>query len=73
MSKSMMSKSIMPENIMQKNTTTIREPETKVVHTHRVSCDGGDGAGGHPKVFMDMGQADEAVCKYCGKKFVFKA
>ncbi len=66
---------------MSENTTTFREPkkqpETEMVHTHRVSCDGGakenSGTGGHPKVFMDMGQAEEVECKYCGKKFVFKA
>jgi len=58
---------------MSENTTTPREPETQVVQTHRIACDGGGGAGGHPKVYMDMGQTDEAVCKYCGKKFVFKA
>ncbi|PHS41504.1 MAG: hypothetical protein COA91_01630 [Robiginitomaculum sp.] len=56
---------------MSENATTNREPETQIVHSHRISCDGG--AGGHPKVFMDMGQADMAECKYCGKKFVFKA
>lgn len=57
---------------MTKNTTTIREPETVMVSTHKVSC-GGGGADGHPKVFMDLGPADEAHCKYCGKHFVFKA
>ncbi len=62
---------------MSENATTLREPEIQIVHSHRVSCDGGakdnSGAGGHPKVFMDMGQADMAECKYCGKRFVFRA
>jgi uncharacterized Zn-finger protein len=58
---------------MTKNTTTLSEPQTVEVTTHRVSCSGGSGADGHPKVFMDMGQADEVNCKYCGKRFVFKA
>jgi len=58
---------------MAKNATTIREPETVVVHTHKVSCDGGGGASGHPKVFIELGQAGEAHCKYCGKHFVYKA
>ena len=58
---------------MTKNATTLCEPETVVVNTHSVSCDGGGDANGHPKVFMDMGQADEVECKYCGKRFVFKA
>jgi len=58
---------------MTKNATRLREPETVVVDKHRVSCDGGADADGHPKVFMDMGQADKVECKYCGKRFVFKA
>ncbi|MCF6221969.1 MAG: zinc-finger domain-containing protein [Robiginitomaculum sp.] len=58
---------------MTKNATTIREPETVMVNTHSVSCDGGGGADGHPKVFMDMGQADEVSCKYCGKRFAIKS
>jgi len=62
---------------MSKNATTGQKPETVEVNTHRVSCDGGaqlhGSADGHPKVFMDMGQADEVSCKYCGKRFVFKA
>jgi len=58
---------------MTKNTTTLREPETVQVDTHSVACDGGGGANGHPKVFMDMGQENHVDCKYCGKRFVFKA
>ena len=40
---------------------------------HRVSCDGGGGALGHPKVYMDMGQEDFVVCKYCGREFILKS
>ena len=58
---------------MSDTTTTLREAEIETVHTHRVSCDGGKGANGHPRVFLDMGQADEVACKYCGKRFVYKA
>ncbi|PHR92262.1 MAG: hypothetical protein COA69_07725 [Robiginitomaculum sp.] len=52
-------------------------PETKhseiiVVTEHRVSCDGGGGSLGHPKVYMDMGQGDSVQCKYCDLKFVLK-
>ena len=42
------------------------------VTQHRVSCDGGGGALGHPKVFMDMGQDTSVRCKYCDKLFVLK-
>lgn len=58
---------------MTKNATTLNEAETMVVDTHSVSCDGGGGVNGHPKVFMALAQATEVTCKYCGKRFVFKA
>ena len=40
-----------------------------IVQTRRVSCDGGGGALGHPKVYMDMGQGNEVQCKYCDRVF----
>ncbi len=35
----------------------------------RVVCDGGGGALGHPKTYLDMGQDTEVRCKYCGQLF----
>ncbi len=32
----------------------------------RVSCDGGGGALGHPKTYLDMGTGTQVTCKYCG-------
>jgi len=40
-----------------------------LVKTRRVACDGGGGALGHPKTYLDMGQDTEVVCKYCGRVF----
>lgn len=40
-----------------------------MVSKRRVSCDGGGGALGHPKVWMDMGLETEVICKYCGQLF----
>ncbi len=40
-----------------------------IVVKRRVSCDGGGGALGHPKVYMDMGLDDEVECKYCDRLF----
>lgn len=48
-------------------------PETIVVHTKRVSCDGGGGALGHPRVYMEMGEADFVECGYCDRRFVLAA
>ena len=48
------------------------EPEVVEVTKHRVSCDGGGGALGHPKVYMDMGTGESVECKYCDRLFVLK-
>ena len=45
-------------------------PETEVVTTSRVACDGGDGALGHPRVWLSLGENGEVECPYCDKKFV---
>ena len=48
-------------------------PETKIVDTYRVSCDGGDGAMGHPRVWLQMPDEHAWVeCPYCDCKFVHK-
>jgi uncharacterized Zn-finger protein len=47
-------------------------PEIIVVDDHKVSCDGGGGALGHPKVFYDMGEADFVECGYCDRRFVMR-
>lgn len=48
-------------------------PETIVVETTRVGCDGGGGALGHPRVFLTMGADGTVECPYCDQKFVLKA
>jgi uncharacterized Zn-finger protein len=35
----------------------------------RVACDGGGGALGHPKTWLDMGQDKSVRCKYCDRVF----
>jgi uncharacterized Zn-finger protein len=44
--------------------------ETETVSDHRVSCDGGGGALGHPKVYLEMGEKGRVECPYCDKVFV---
>lgn len=52
------------------NQTKIQPPETEVVTSLRVSCDGGGGALGHPRVWLSI---DEKIgwveCGYCDKRF----
>lgn len=45
-------------------------PETIEVDEHRVWCDGGGGALGHPRVYMEMGAAGFVECGYCDRRFV---
>ena len=44
--------------------------ETVTVTKKRIACDGGGGALGHPKVWMDMGQDNQVRCKYCDRLYV---
>jgi len=48
------------------------QPDFSLVDTRRVSCDGGGGALGHPRVWLELGGDDEAVCGYCDRRFVLK-
>ena len=48
----------------------IETKEQEIVSSVKVMCDGGEGALGHPKVFLDMGAKKEIVCPYCSKLFV---
>ena len=45
-------------------------PEVIVVDGHKVACDGGGGALGHPKVWYEMGGNDVVECKYCDRRFI---
>ncbi len=45
-------------------------PEVVVVRSKRVACDGDGGALGHPRVWLEMGEADFVECLYCDRRFV---
>ena len=46
-------------------------PETEIVTTLRVACDGGEGALGHPRVWLQIAPDTGFVeCGYCDKKFI---
>lgn len=49
---------------------TIKPPETEKVTKKEVSCDGGEGALGHPRVFLNLGHESRVECPYCDKLFV---
>ena len=48
-------------------------PETITVRSGRIACDGVGGALGHPRVWLEMGEADFVECPYCDRRFVLAA
>ena len=50
----------------------VDNPEVIVVTTKKIACDGGGGALGHPKVFLEMGDEHFVECPYCDKRFTLK-
>lgn len=50
---------------------TLPAPETKIVDRWRVACDGGEGALGHPRVWLQIPTEEGYVeCPYCDAKYV---
>ncbi len=50
---------------------TIDAPETKIVNSYRVACDGGEGALGHPRVWLSLPHSTGWVeCPYCDCKYI---
>ena len=48
-------------------------PETEIVTATRVACDGGEGALGHPRVWLSIApQVGWVECGYCDKRFVLE-
>ena len=52
--------------------TTQKEP-TEIIHvkTTAVSCDGGNGAYGHPRVYLKILDT-QIMCPYCSRLFVLE-
>ena len=48
----------------------VTEPfEVITVDTDRVACDGGGGALGHPKVYLNLGTEGHVECPYCSRLY----
>lgn len=53
---------------------TLTTPETKVVTTWKVCCDGGEGALGHPRVWLEIPRDKLYVeCGYCDARFIHES
>ncbi len=46
--------------------------ETIETDSEVLSCDGGGGALGHPRVYLNMEGRGEIDCPYCGRRFVLR-
>jgi uncharacterized Zn-finger protein len=44
--------------------------EVVVTSSLDVSCDGGNGPLGHPRIYMTLERGGEVTCKYCGRRYV---
>lgn len=50
--------------------TTSATPVIQInANDKEVACDGGDGALGHPLVYLPFGDKSQIVCYYCGRRF----
>ncbi len=49
---------------------SLQAPETIIVARTRVVCDGGEGALGHPRVYLEMGSENFVTCGYCDRRYV---
>ena len=58
------------KTFLEKNRMSLQAPETIIVTRTRVACDGGEGALGHPRVYLEMGDENFVVCGYCDRRFV---
>jgi len=47
------------------------DPDVTYISEHRIACDGGGGALGHPKVWYSL-EDGEAICGYCDRKFIYR-
>jgi uncharacterized Zn-finger protein len=48
-------------------------PETQIVRTARIACDGGEGALGHPRVWLTIPAATGWIdCPYCDKRYILE-
>lgn len=52
----------------------VTDPEVLVAHSTRLFCDGDErGGDGHPRVWLQIGEAGFVECGYCDRRFVLAA
>ena len=48
----------------------VDDREVVITDAMHVRCDGGNGPLGHPMEYMTLEKTGEAMCKYCGRRYV---
>ena len=48
----------------------IRIDDQITVTSRRIACDGGGGALGHPRVWLNLGEDNRITCPYCSRDYV---
>ena len=56
--------------VNRQSSRCMKPPEIIEVDRERVGCDGGDGVGGHPLVYLTMDSQGKVDCPYCGRRFI---
>lgn len=53
---------------------TIDAPEIETVKSWKVACDGGEGALGHPRIWLTIPEERGWVeCPYCDKRYIHES
>jgi uncharacterized Zn-finger protein len=47
--------------------------ETIIVDSMTAACNGGGGALGHPKVYLNLAPAGQVECPYCSRLFIHRS
>ena len=47
-------------------------PETVIIDTLTVACEGSGGALGHPRVYLSLEAKGEVECPYCDRRYVLR-
>ncbi len=48
----------------------MQPPEVIEVEKEQIGCDGGEGALGHPLVYLTLDSTGKVDCPYCGRRFI---
>jgi uncharacterized Zn-finger protein len=59
----------MPDGAAQMTTGPVKPTEIIHVDSRTAACDGGDGALGHPRVFLRIPDT-QVMCPYCSRLYV---